>query len=108
MTQHLHGDARTRLIATVTAHYLAGATIRQVAAEVGYSYTAVRNMLLNAGVTLRPKRGAAVPGEPSGDPLAVACPRCRMPAGRPCIQPSCRPCPAAHKARGRAAAKVGR
>lgn len=53
MTQHLHGPARARLIADVTARYQAGATIRQVADAVGYSYGAVRNMLVGAGVELR-------------------------------------------------------
>lgn len=54
MTMHLRGEARARLLADAAARYEAGATIRQVADGIGYSYTATRSMLLAAGVRLRP------------------------------------------------------
>ena len=97
MTQHLHGTARARLVADVTARYQSGATIRQVAVAVGYSYGAVRNILIGAGVELRPPhRGAAPLPE---DPLAAACPQCSAPPGTPCRRPSWRPNPRPHRER---------
>lgn len=56
MTQRLRGTARQQLLADVADRYRQGATIRQIAAAVGYSYTATRAMLLGAGVQLRDGR----------------------------------------------------
>lgn len=104
MTQHLHGEARAALIADVTARYEAGATIRQVAEVVGYSYGAVRNILVGAGVPLRqPHRGAAPLPE---DPLAAACPQCSAPPETPCRRPSWRPNPRPHRERITAVAEA--
>ncbi|MEY9840582.1 helix-turn-helix domain-containing protein [Streptacidiphilus sp. EB103A] len=55
MTQYLHGERRAALVAQASKRYAAGLTIRQVAAEIGYSYCATRNMLIRAGVELRPR-----------------------------------------------------
>jgi hypothetical protein len=54
MTWRLRGPARALLVADVVARYEAGETIRNIAGSIGYSYTATRNMLVRAGVELRP------------------------------------------------------
>ena len=41
----------------LVAQYDKGASIRGLAAEVGLSYGAVRNILVRAGVTMRPPGG---------------------------------------------------
>lgn len=55
MTQYLYGAKRAALVKKVCDLYHDGLTIRQVASEIGYSYCATRNMLVRAGVRLRPK-----------------------------------------------------
>lgn len=59
MTKRLHGPARQALLDSVAARYRAGETIRQIAAGIGYSYTATRAMLLRSGVVLRESRFSA-------------------------------------------------
>lgn len=58
MTKHLLGAARREFIATVVDRYVAGDSIRGIAAATGYSYTAIRDILVRQRVTLRP-RGSA-------------------------------------------------
>ncbi|MEV5977540.1 helix-turn-helix domain-containing protein [Streptomyces sp. NPDC052114] len=53
----LTGDARTTAQTKATELYLAGCTIRSVAAQIGRSYGTARALLLEAGVQLRPTGG---------------------------------------------------
>jgi hypothetical protein len=87
MTQHLHGPARQQLLADVRNLYALGMTIRQIAAQTGYSYTATHRQLLAAGVTLRPKHGDERVQLREGGPFDVPCPRCHVPVGKPCVSP---------------------
>ncbi|MEI5100350.1 helix-turn-helix domain-containing protein [Streptomyces sp. PmtG] len=54
---YLKGAERVSVAADLAADYLSGSTIRSVAARSGRSYGAVRALLLEAGVTLRPPGG---------------------------------------------------
>lgn len=49
------GTRRERLVETVTQLYAGGMPIRQIAALVGRSYGSVHKLLLEGGVTLRPR-----------------------------------------------------
>lgn len=84
MTQRLRGPARQRLLTRASSLYDSGLTIQQVADQIRYSKTATRSILLNAGVTLRPKNGFASTPYPDGDPLTTNCPKCDAPAGKHC------------------------
>ena len=53
--EHLTGDARPLAAASLAAEYNAGSSIRDLAAQTGYSLTRVRTLLAEAGVTLRPQ-----------------------------------------------------
>lgn len=55
---HLKGDARTREGRRLADRYAGGASIRQLAAETGRSYSAVRSLLIQARVPLRSRGGA--------------------------------------------------
>lgn len=86
MTQRLVGPAREQLLADARNLYALGLTIREIAAQLGYSYGAVRAQLLASGVALRPKHGGRAAWGEAGDPVAVACPRCGRRAGKACVQ----------------------
>jgi hypothetical protein len=52
------GDAeRAELSAHAAGLYVAGCTIRSVATQIGRSYGSTHALLLEAGVTLRPRSG---------------------------------------------------
>ena len=84
MTQHLHGAARQQLLDDVRNLYALGMTIRQIAAQTGYSYTATHDQLLAAGVTLRSPQKPAIVLSRDVDPLQVACPKCKAEPGQRC------------------------
>lgn len=52
---YLKGDARLKLAADLKQQYEAGATIRELAEDIGYSFGAVANLLYAAGTRMRPK-----------------------------------------------------
>jgi hypothetical protein len=54
----LKGEARTALADRAAGLYVDGSTIRSVAAQIGRSYSGTRALLVEAGVTLRPKGGS--------------------------------------------------
>ena len=54
--RHLTGPDRDRFAALVTARYLGGASIREIAADTGRAYATIHKVLTGSGVTLR-KRG---------------------------------------------------
>lgn len=56
----ISGDDRTKLALDLRAKYLAGTSIRSLAASSGYAYGTVRNLLLSVKTPLR-KRGG-MPG----------------------------------------------
>lgn len=84
MTQHLHGAARQQLLDDVRGLYAIGMTIRQIAAQTGYSYTATHDQLLAAGVTLRPRPGERT--QSVDNALTVACPRCGAGVSERCVR----------------------
>ncbi|MFI9235817.1 helix-turn-helix domain-containing protein [Streptomyces sp. NPDC053079] len=53
--QRLDVQARVELAAHLARRYEAGATVQGLAAEMGRSYTLARALLLEVGVTMRPK-----------------------------------------------------
>ncbi|WP_019548532.1 helix-turn-helix domain-containing protein [Streptomyces sulphureus] len=53
----LRGDERTAMAKQFGEQYEAGASIRDLIAEHGLSYGLTRTLLLEAGVTLRSRRG---------------------------------------------------
>ncbi|WP_433856732.1 helix-turn-helix domain-containing protein [Streptomyces kronopolitis] len=53
----LRGDDREAMRKTLKKKYDAGASIRELLAEYGLSYGLTRVLLLEAGVTLRSRRG---------------------------------------------------
>jgi transposase len=53
----LTGDERKAIAARVAPRYEAGASIRAIARREGRSYKVVRLLLLEAGVTFRPRGG---------------------------------------------------
>lgn len=55
MTAKLHGAARTRVAADLRASYEQGHTIRSLAKLTSRSYAHTRDLLLEAGTTLRPR-----------------------------------------------------
>jgi predicted transcriptional regulator len=52
--QYLTGAARTKTAADLKVRYEAGATVHELAAEVGKSYGAVARLLRQAGAEMRP------------------------------------------------------
>lgn len=52
------GAARDALATEVSAKYLEGASIRDLAAETGRSYGFIHRLLVESGVTLRGRGGA--------------------------------------------------
>lgn len=52
------GADREQLKATLRKKYEAGATVRQLHEETGRSFGAIQRLLLEAGVTMRPRGGA--------------------------------------------------
>ncbi|MEW2068456.1 helix-turn-helix domain-containing protein [Streptomyces sp. NPDC007346] len=54
----LKGDKRTETGWKIAAEYVAGASVRAVAESAGLSYGTARVLLLEAGVTLRPRGGS--------------------------------------------------
>ncbi|SDM27071.1 hypothetical protein SAMN04488074_11928 [Lentzea albidocapillata subsp. violacea] len=57
----LTAEQRAELVANLEQRYTAGASIRALAEESGYSYGAIHGWLTGAGVTLRPRGGANRP-----------------------------------------------
>lgn len=57
MSARLTGTARYDLAADLAARYRAGDTIRGLAAHIDRPYGITRSLLLEAGVTLRPRGG---------------------------------------------------
>lgn len=55
MTARLFGPDRPKVAADLRARYEAGDTIRAVAKAAGISYSAGRNLLIEAGTVFRPK-----------------------------------------------------
>lgn len=55
MSARLFGPDRPAVAADLRRRYEAGDTIRAVAAAAGISYSAARDLLREAGTTLRPK-----------------------------------------------------
>lgn len=84
MTQHLHGAARQQLLDDVRNLYVIGMTIREIAAQTGYSYTATHQQLAAAGVKFRPKRRPVIELRSGVDPLKVACPKCGVEPSQEC------------------------
>lgn len=52
------GDERETLKADLKKAYEGGATIRELHEETGRSFGAIQRLLLEAGVTMRPRGGA--------------------------------------------------
>ncbi|MFK0143407.1 helix-turn-helix domain-containing protein [Streptomyces murinus] len=70
-------EQRARAIAWMRKRYEDGASIRLIAGEVGRSYDFVRQNLLNAGTTLRPRSTKRplpkwVPPKPSAPPRTTS------------------------------------
>lgn len=59
---YLTGPERDRVRQQLAARYRAGDTLQGIAAATGRSYGAVRDLLLEAGVTLRPRGPVRVGG----------------------------------------------
>lgn len=57
----LTAEQRAELVTNLEARYAAGASIRALAEEFGYSYGAIHRWLTDAGVTLRPRGGGNRP-----------------------------------------------
>lgn len=53
----VRGAQRTVLVSSVVAAYIAGRSIRTLAAELGRSYGFVHRLLADSGVALRPRGG---------------------------------------------------
>lgn len=51
------GEDRDKLKAALKAKYEAGATVRTLHEETGRSYGAIQKLLVEAGVTMRPRGG---------------------------------------------------
>jgi len=56
--RRITGSERDRLAADVTKRYEAGASIRELAADIGRSYGFVHRLLLDSGATMRGRGGA--------------------------------------------------
>jgi hypothetical protein len=86
VTTILREPARSRVAAQAKADYESGAIIREVAADIGMSYTATRQLLLSAGVRFRPRFGADArtlsPRE--ADARQRVCSTCKAPVGKGC------------------------
>lgn len=52
------GEARAKLIKDLSAKYDKGATIRVLHEETGRSFGAIQRLLIEGGVTMRPRGGA--------------------------------------------------
>lgn len=55
MTARLHGPARDQTAADLRTRYEAGDSIRGLAASTGRSYSYIRDLLVQAGTTMRPR-----------------------------------------------------
>lgn len=53
----VRGAQRTVLVSSLVAAYIAGRSIRALAAELGRSYGFVHRLLADSGVALRPRGG---------------------------------------------------
>ncbi|MFE9813423.1 helix-turn-helix domain-containing protein [Streptomyces sp. NPDC005227] len=58
MDQRFTGEARVQLAADLKSAYDSGASIRTLAAEHGWSYGFVHDLLRKAGTQLRPRGGS--------------------------------------------------
>ncbi|MEW1567944.1 helix-turn-helix domain-containing protein [Streptomyces sp. NPDC093509] len=65
MGQRFTGEARVQLAADLKSAYESGGSIRSLAAEHGWSYGFVHDLLREAGTQLRP-RGGSTRGSRSG------------------------------------------
>ncbi|MBO0841222.1 MAG: transcriptional regulator, partial [Sciscionella sp.] len=59
--RHLPDDVRARLGRQLGARYIAGASIRDICAETGFTIGRVRRLLTDAGVRFRRRGGANKP-----------------------------------------------
>ena len=57
----VRGAQRTVLVSSLVAAYIAGRSIRALAAELGRSYGFVHRLLAEAGAPLRPRGGNRLP-----------------------------------------------
>ncbi|MBB6036905.1 helix-turn-helix domain-containing protein [Phytomonospora endophytica] len=57
----VRGAQRTVLVSSLVAAYIAGRSIRALAAELGRSYGFVHRLLADSGVALRPRGGHRLP-----------------------------------------------
>lgn len=56
--QRLPDSERTRVGAMLRERYEAGLSVRQLSRETGYSLGRIRRLLIESGVTFRPRGGA--------------------------------------------------
>lgn len=56
--RHLPDDVRARLGSQLVARYVAGASIREICADTGFTIGRVRRLLTDAGVRFRRRGGA--------------------------------------------------
>jgi hypothetical protein len=88
MTTRVSGEDRKKLMAQIKAEYEADetVTVRQIAARIGFSYTATRSMLLAAETVMRPGycHQDVLASLSHVDPYVIACPDCKAQAGDRC------------------------
>ncbi len=63
-----HGHERTLVARELARRYHEGHSLHRVAADSGYSYGRVRQLLLESGVALRPRGGSRTRTPRSSDP----------------------------------------
>lgn len=81
----LSQDERVRVLAQIADAYAAGDSIRAIARHAGFSYTAIRLMLLSQGVELRARHTPALRPLAADNPRTVPCERCGARMREGCI-----------------------
>jgi len=66
--RELHGHERTLVAGELARRYHGGHSLHRIAADCGFSYGRVRQLLLESGVVLRPRGGARTRIPRSSDP----------------------------------------
>ena len=69
MSRGFTPEQRQELTTLVVAGYLAGRSVRSVAAEAGVSYTWARELLVGAGVSMRGRGGSRALRRAAGLPV---------------------------------------